>query len=123
MKFQLVLILIFGLVFPQTSDSQVAKIKRDVAHIGLLQKITVILKDGNENYGTVSRIETDRFAINDVDLQREIEFGYDEVKKVRKNYGRRGFLGKRPNPLWGWIAGILLIGTLIGLAIAVGGGD
>lgn len=123
MRLHLSLILILGLVLPQTVDPQIEKIKRDVAHIGLLQKITVVFKDGEENYGTVSRIENDRFAINDVDLQHEIEIGYDEVKKVRKNYGRRGFLGKRPNPMWGWIAGILLFGTLIGLAIAVGGGD
>ena len=123
MKLQISLILILGLSLPQAIDPQVEKIKRNVAEIGILQKITVVFTNGNENYGTVSRIEQDRFAINDVDLQREIEIGYDEVKKVRKNYGRRGILGKRPNPMWGWIAGILLFGTIIGLAIALGGGD
>lgn len=123
MRLQLSLVLILGLVVPQIVDPQVEKIRRDVAHIGVLQKITVVFKDGKENYGNVSRIENDGFAINDVDLQREIEIGYDEVKKVRKNYGRRGALGKRPNPMWGWIAGVLLFGTLIGLAIAIAGGD
>jgi len=123
MNIHLAILLVAGLVLPQSVDPQVEKIKSDVGKLGVLQKITVVLKDGNENYGTISSIGQDRFSINDVDLQREIVIGYDEVKKVRKNYGRRGFLGKRPNPMWGWIAGVLLIGTLLGLAIALGGGS
>jgi hypothetical protein len=123
MNIHLAILLVAGLVLPQSVDPQVEKIKSDVGKIGVLQKVTVIFKDGSESYGTISSIGQDRFSINEVDLRREIEIGYDEVKKVRKNYGGRGFLGKRPNPMWGWIAGIVLIGTLLGLAIALGGGS
>ncbi len=116
-------LLIAGLLSPQGPDPLAEKIRRDVEKIGIGGRITVIFKDGSENYGTVSAIEQAQFSIAEVDLKREIDVGFDELKRVRKNFGGKGFMGKRPNPMWGWIAGAVLIGGLFAIVIAIGGGS
>ena len=113
--------LIAGLLSPQP-DPLAEKIRRDVEKIGIGKKITLIFKDSTENYGTITAIAQDRLSIAEVDLKKQIDVGFDELKKVRKNFGGKGFMGKRPNPMWGWIAGAALIGALFALVFAVGQG-
>ena len=71
----------------------------------------------------MAEIGTDTFEIIEVDLKQRMTIRYDELKKVRANYGGRGFGGKRPNPRTGLIVGIALVGGLIALLAAVGGGS
>lgn len=123
MRFLTTVLLIAGLLSPQGPDPLADKIRRDVEKIGIGGRITVIFKDGSENYGTIAAIEQDELTIAEVDLKKQIDVGFDELKKVRKNFGGKGFMGKRPDPKWGWIAGAVLIGTLFALAIALGGGS
>ena len=96
-------------------------IRDKVQQIGISNKITVVLKTGIENYGAVSDIGSDSFQIVEVDQRVRITIRYDEVKKVRANYGGKGFAGKRPNPLWGVIAGVALVGILVALGAAASG--
>jgi len=101
----------------QNVPSQVQKVKDQVQKVGILEDVTVILLTGKEYYGSISKIETDRFEIAEVDLKQRMEFDYKDVKKVRKGYGGRGFGGKRVNPRHNLIAGISVVGLLFGIAI------
>jgi hypothetical protein len=103
----------------QTPD----KIREGVEKIGISRKITVIFKTGQENYGAVAEIGTDTFQIVEIDQKQKLTIRYDEVKKVRGNYGGKGFAGKRPDPRWGLIAGAALIGGLFAIVVLAGGGS
>ena len=101
----------------QNVPSQIQKVKDQVQKVGILEDVTVILLTGKEYYGSISKIETDRFEIAEVDLKQRMEFDYKDVMKVRKGYGGRGFGGKRVNPRHSLIAGIAVAGLLFGVAI------
>jgi len=77
--------------------SSAEKIKRAVEEIGMSQKITVILKSGNDDlHGAVTRIGKDEFEVAEVDFQRVVTVQYTSVKKIRSGYGRTNlFTGKR----------------------------
>jgi hypothetical protein len=109
---------------PTTLDPAAQKVKDRIAKIGVAGRITIILKNGSERYGTVVQVEATTFEIVEVDLKQRLTFSYAEVEKVRKNYGGRNLVsGKRPNPLWGIIAGAALFGTLLILVMATVGGS
>ena len=102
-------------------DPQAEKIRHEVEKIGMARKITVILKTGDEYYGSIARIDDTNFRIGEVDLRQGMTFEYPEVKKVRRDYGGKNYVsGKRPDPLWGKIALAGLLGGLITLAALVG---
>ena len=77
--------------------SSAEKIKRAVEEIGMAQKITVILKSGDDDlHGAVTRIGKDEFEVAEVDFQRVVTVQYANVKKLRSGYGRTNlFTGKR----------------------------
>ncbi|HEY6400925.1 MAG TPA: hypothetical protein VI479_05925 [Blastocatellia bacterium] len=102
---------------PQNIPSQVQKVKDQVQKLGIAEDVTVILLNGEEFYGAISRIESDSFEITEVDLKQKMAFDYKDVKKARKGYGGRGFGGKRVNPRVNLIAGIAVIVGLISLAV------
>lgn len=73
--------------------------------------------DGSEYYGNLSSIEADSFSIREVDLKKVLTLRYEEVKKVRKDYGRRGFGGRRVHPRTNRIAAVLILAALLGIVI------
>ena len=76
--------------------SNAEEIKRAVEEIGVAQKITVILKSGDDLHGAVTRIGKDEFEVAEVDFQRVVTVQYANVKKIRSGYGRTNlFTGKR----------------------------
>jgi hypothetical protein len=80
-------------------DPAVEKLRREVDRIGIAQKITVFLKNGDALHGAVTKIERDEFAIAEVDFQRIFTDQYKDVKKVRSGYGGINLLtGKRASP-------------------------
>jgi hypothetical protein len=83
---------------PVLSDAE--KIKRAVEEIGMAQKITVILKSGDDDlHGAVTKIGQDEFEVAEVDSQRVITVKYTSVKKIRSGYGRINlFTSKRTSP-------------------------
>jgi hypothetical protein len=98
----------------QAQTSQGAKIRQDVGKIGLLGNITVYLPAGQEYYGSVARIGTDDFAVNDVDQRREVVLRYGEVKKVRSGYGTgRAINGKRIHPRTKLWVSLAVVGGLL----------
>ena len=103
-------------------NSPEAKARRDVGKIGLRGDITVYLPNGQEYYGSVSRIGADDFSVDEVDLRREVTLRYSEVKYVRSGYGNlRAINGKRIHPrkrLWVMVAVVGGLLTLVFVAVA-----
>ena len=62
MRLLTTVLLIADLLSPQP-DPLAEKIRRDVEKIGIGKKITLIFKDGTENYGTITAIAQDRLSI------------------------------------------------------------
>jgi hypothetical protein len=98
----------------QNIPSQSQKVKDRVQMFGITEDVTVILLSGKEYYGAISKIEADSFEIAEVDLKRRMTFDYQDVKKVRKGYGRKNyFTGKRANPRANLIAAAAVVGFLL----------
>jgi hypothetical protein len=79
------------------ADAQ--KMKEEVVKIGQGNDITIVRRDGQEFYGTISKIEDDFVSISEVDLKAKIEIDYQQIKKVSKGYGhKKAWNGKRIPP-------------------------
>jgi hypothetical protein len=99
---------------PSKDDQQAEKIKRKVQDLGVSARVTVILKNGQERYGSVAAIGDDSFQILEVDQKQLMTISYKDAKKVRYNYGGPNpFNGKRWNPKWGVIMSAALIGFIL----------
>ncbi len=95
------------------------RVKTEVDALPIGGKLTVIMLDGTEYHGNLRSIEADSFSIREVDLKSVLTLRYEEVKRVRKDYGRPGFGGKRVNPRTNRIVGLLILGALLGLVFGV----
>ena len=103
---------------------QADKIHSQVDKIGVLGNITVSAAGGAEYYGSVSRIGTDDFSINEVDQRREITLRYSEVKRVRAGYGTtRNIRGQRIHPRTKLIVTLAVIGGLLALVFVAVAAD
>jgi len=115
----LALLLGCGGMLGQTSPE--AKVRRDVGKIGLQGNITVYLRNGQEYYGSISRIGPDDFLVDEVDQRRQVTVRYSEVKYVRSGYGNgRAINGKRIHPtkrLWVMVAVVGGLLTLVFVAV------
>jgi len=107
---------------PQLGPTAV-RVKTGVDALPIGGKLTVTMLDGSEYHGHLRSIEADSFTIREVDLKRILTLRYEEVKRVQKDYGRPGFGGKRVDPRRSRIAGILILGALLGIVIAVVAAD
>jgi hypothetical protein len=96
--------------------SQVDKIRQQVGKIGNLNNITVSMRDGYEYYGLVTQVGREDFAVNEVDLNREITLRYQDVKKVLEGYGTsRNLYGRRIHPRTKLIVTLAVVGGLLAL--------
>ncbi len=106
----------------QFQAAKVEQLKKQVEKIGIGRKITVIRLDEREFYGSVNDIEADGFQIDEVDLKQTVSFKYNELKKVRKEYGGKNYaVGKRVKPGRGLLYGVAIFGTLfviLGIALS-----
>lgn len=73
-------------------------VRLQVQQIPIGGKLTVILPTGQEYYGNLRSIDPDSFTIREADGPGVRTLQYDEVSKVLKDYGRRGFAGRRVHP-------------------------
>jgi hypothetical protein len=80
-----------------TLDRQAENIKHEVEKLGVGHKITVVLNIGGEHSGTISKIESESFQINEVDKKREVTVWYNETKKIYNDYYHKDLmLGRNP---------------------------
>ena len=84
---------------PAPSEKQIEKVMHDVFNVGVGQRITVYLKNGDTLHGTLAQIREETFEVSEVDMRQTLTVRYDEVKKVRAGYGGVNlFTGRRTNP-------------------------
>jgi hypothetical protein len=107
---------------PQLSPAA-AQVRTNVQDLPIGGKLTVTMLNGSEYYGNLRSIEGDSFSIREVDLKRVLTLRYEDVKRVRKDYGRPGFGGRRVHPRTNRIAAIVILAALLGLVIGAVAAD
>jgi len=105
------------LVTPASAqNAQTDRMRERIGKIGVLGNVTVSVSRGPEYYGSISRIGTDDFSLNEVDQRREITLRYSDLKRVREGYGtRRNLRGQRIHPRTKLIVTLAVVGGLIAL--------
>jgi hypothetical protein len=106
---------------PTKEERKAAQIKSKLHSLGIASRVTVILNNGNERYGSIERLDDDTFQLAEVDLKQVFTVAYHEVKKVREGYGNPNqFTGKRWNPIWAKISlAAVVVMFLVVLPLAV----
>jgi hypothetical protein len=95
---------------PAKEDRKAEQIKGKLRSLGIAGRVTIILNNGNERYGSIERLDEDSFQLAEVDLNQVFTVAYSEVKKVREGYGNTNrFTGKRWNPIWAKISVVAVI--------------
>src|SRR6185437_14062043 len=90
---------------PARADRKVEQIKSRLRSLGIASRVTVMLNNGNERYGSVERLDEDSFQLAEVDMKQVFTVAYSDVKRVREGYGNTNqFTGKRWNPIWAKIS-------------------
>jgi hypothetical protein len=108
----------------QIQAAEKEKLKNQVEKIGIGRKITAIRLDEREFYGSVTNMDADGFQIDEVDLNQIIVFKYNELKKVKKGYGGKGYGGQRiPTRRSLLVGGAILGGLFLILGIALSDKD
>jgi len=99
---------------PAREDHKAEQIKSKLGSLGIASRVTIMLNNGNERYGSIERLDKDTFQIAEVDLKQVFTVSYSEVKKVRVGYGTPNqFTGKRWNPIWAKISLVAAVVLLI----------
>jgi hypothetical protein len=102
---------------PPATDRRVEQIKGKLCSLGIASRVTVMLNNGNERYGSIERLDEDSFQVAEVDLKQVFTVAYSDVKKVREGYGNTNqFTGKRWNPIW---AKISLVAVIVMFVVAI----
>jgi len=102
---------------PAKPDRRVEQIKGKLRSLGIASRVTVMLNNGNERYGSIELLDEDSFQLAEVDLKQVFTVAYSDVKKVREGYGNTNqFTGKRWNPIW---AKISLVAVIVMLVVAI----
>lgn len=83
---------------PAPSEKQTEKVMHDVFNVGVGQRMTVFLRNGDTLHGTLAQIREETFEVSEVDMRQTLTVRYDEVKKIRSGYGGVNlFTGKTTN--------------------------
>ena len=106
---------------PLTPDAQ--QVKTQVQNIPIGGKLTVNLLNGKEYYGNLSSTDAESFTMREVDLKQTLTLQYAEVQKVRKDYGRPGFGGRRVHPHRSLITGLIIVAALVSLVVVAVASD
>lgn len=96
------------------------RFRRPVAGLPIGEAVTVDLLNGVTRSGRIHSIEPESFSIREVDLQQVVTIRYDEVRRIVKGIGGRGFGGRRVNPRTNRIAALAVLGGLVVLLIVAG---
>ena len=95
-------------------EKRIREIKNRLRQFGRDARVTIVLWNDNERYGSIEHIDVDSFQLAEVDLNQEVRIEYKDVKKVRKGYGQfNGITGKRVNPKTDLIAKIAALTFVI----------
>ena len=82
-------------------EKRVREVKNRVRRMGVARRVTVVLINENERYGSIEQIDDEGFRLAEVDTKQDVKVYYKDVKKVRTGYGTFvPVVGKRVNPKW-----------------------
>jgi len=118
----LALFLAFVLAYP-LGALPARSIKDQVNDISIGGKLTVQKMDGTEYHGRLEAVGPDTFSIDEIDLHTAVTISYNEVDRVRKNYGGKGFGGHRVDPKRSLIVGAIFVGTLLTIVFVLVAND
>ncbi len=74
------------------------KVMEEVHKIPIGGKLTVLKTDGTQYHGHLQAMTAQDFTLTEVDRKQTFTLPYSEVGRVRKNYGGKGFGGRRVDP-------------------------
>lgn len=99
---------------PAPPLSPAAQQQKDrIAKIGIGNKLSVRTTNGTEYHGRLESLAPETFSIQEVDLKQVETVRYSDVVKSYKNYGGKGFGGRRVNPKTNLITASVLAGVFI----------
>lgn len=104
---------------PPPLSPHAVKIKARVQALPADAKLTVNMLDDSQYCGTVQNVDAESFSMHEVDLKRTLTVRYEDVQKVRKGYGGKGFGGRRVYPRTNMITALVFVGVLFGLVIGL----
>ena len=89
------------------AEQRIREVKNRVRQMGVARRITVVLLNENERYGSIELIGDDSFQLAEVDTNQEVKVYYKDVRKVRTGYGKfNAITGRRVDPKWDLFAKI-----------------
>jgi len=92
------------------AEQKADQFKSKLRGLGIASRVTILLNNGNERYGSIERIDEDSFQLAEVDLMQVFTISYSDVHKVREGFGRPNqFTGKRWNPIWAKLSLVAVI--------------
>ena len=94
-----------------------SKVKAQAQGLPTGGKVTVNMLDGTQYCGTVASIDPESLTVHEVDLQQDLTLRYQAIQRIRKDYGRKGFGSRRVYPRTNRIAGLIILGALLGIVI------
>lgn len=114
------------LAFSQTGSTamskkdldRIAKVKKDLADIGVGNPITVSRLDNRDFFGRVKAIGTDDFEVAESDSKQVQIFKYADIKNVRSGDGQRGYIsGRKNNRSRPYVLAGIIGGLIVGLLV------
>ena len=114
------------LAFSQTGSTamskkdleRIAKVKKDLADIGVGNTITVSRLDNRDVFGRVKSIGADDFEVAESDSKQVQIFKYADIKNVRSGDGQRGYIsGRKNNRSRPYVLAGLIGGLIVGLLV------
>lgn len=96
-----------------------AKIRAKVQALAIGGRLTVNMSDGVQYCGNLHSIEGETFSLREVDLKTIVTVRYEDVERVRKDFGRPGFAGRRVHPRTSLIAMLAVVGGLMAVVFAL----
>lgn len=106
---------------PLTAAAQ--RVRSQAENLPVGGRLTVNMLDGNQYCGNLHSIEAISFSIREVDLKKVLTLRYEDVQRIRKDYGRKGFGGRRVHPRTNLIAALVILGALLVLVFALVAAD
>ena len=101
----------------------VQRIKDRVGEMAIGGKLTVRKLDGTEYHGRLQAVDDQQLSLREVDLGTVITVTYAEIERVSKDYGGKGFGGRRVNPHRSRVIGIAIVAALVTVVIAAVAAD
>lgn len=97
---------------------RIAKVKKDLADIGVGNTITVSRLDNRDFFGRVKSIGADDFEVAESDSKQVQIFKYADIKNVRSGDGQRGYIsGRKNNRSRPYVLAGLIGGLIVGLLV------